>query len=91
MALTVTLDLPPDVEKRLRRQTTDLESDVRQAYALDLFRRGVISHFELSALLGLDRFETDSLLKRHKIFEGSLSMADIEGDHLTLERLTRRP
>ena len=58
-----------------------------EAYLLELFRRGQISHYELSQALGLDRFETDAYLKQHKIFEGSLTMEDLEQDRQTLERV----
>ena len=87
MPLKVTLDLPPEVEEKLRRETPNLDADVNEAYALELFRRGQISHFELSQVLGLDRFETDAWLKRHKVFEGSLTMADLEADRQTLRRV----
>ena len=30
MALNVTLDLPPDVEEKLRRETPNLDADVRE-------------------------------------------------------------
>jgi predicted HTH domain antitoxin len=87
MALRVTLDLPADVEERLRRDTPNLDADVKEAYALELFRRGKVSHYELSRMLGLDRFETDAYLKRHNVFEGSPTMADLEADRETLERV----
>jgi len=87
MALRVTLDLPADVEERLRRENPNLDADVKEAYALELFRRGKVSHYELSRMLGLDRFETDAYLKRHNVFEGSLTMADLEADRETLERV----
>lgn len=87
MPLKVTLDLPPEVEEKLRRETPNLDADVKEAYALELFRRGQISHFELSQVLGLDRFETDAWLQRHKVFEGSLTMADLEADRQTLQRV----
>ena len=87
MSLTVKLDLPPDLEERLRRDTPDLDADVREAYTIELFRRGQLSHFELSKVLGLDRFETDAYLKRHRVFEGSLTMEDLEADRRTLDRL----
>jgi predicted HTH domain antitoxin len=93
MAVKVTLDLPPDVEERLRRETPNLDADVKEAYALELFRQGRLSHCELSRVLGLDRFETDAYLKQHNVFEGSLSMADLEADRQTLDRVmgkTRR-
>ncbi len=90
MALNVRLELPPDVEEKLRRQTTDLDADVKEAYVLELFRRGRLSHCELSHVLGLDRLETDAYLKRHNVFEGSLTMADLEDDRRTLSRVMNK-
>ncbi len=87
MPLNVTLDVPSDLEERLRRETPNLDADVKEAYALELFRRLRLSHYELSRVLGLDRFETDAWLKRHKVVEGSLTMADLEADRQTLDRV----
>ncbi|MBW3543610.1 MAG: UPF0175 family protein [Planctomycetes bacterium] len=87
MALQVTLDLPTDVEERLRRESATLDADVQEAFALELFRRGKLTHFELSRVLGLDRVETDALLKQRGIFEQSLTSEDVEQDRQTLERL----
>ena len=84
MSLTVTLNLPPDVEEKLRQDTPDLNNDVKEAYVLELFRRGTLCHYELSRILGLDRFETDAYLKRHNVFEGSLTLEDVEADLKTL-------
>jgi predicted HTH domain antitoxin len=84
MPLTVTLDWPADLEEKLRRETRDLDAEVKEAYALELFRRGKLSQYELSRILGLDRFETDAYLKRHNVFVGSLTMADLEADRRTL-------
>jgi predicted HTH domain antitoxin len=87
MSLNVTFDLPAEVEAKLRRETTNLDADVKEAYALELFRRGKLSHCELSLVLGLDRFETDAYLKRHNVFEGSLTMEDLQSDRQTLDRV----
>ena len=87
MSLTVRLNLPPDVEEKLRQETPDLDNDVKEAYALELFRRGKLSHYELSRVLGLDRFETDAYLKHHNVFEGSLTSEDLEADLNTLRDL----
>lgn len=87
MSLTVTLDLPPEIEKQLRAESTNLEADVKESYAVELFRRDKLTHYELSQVLGLDRFEADALLKRHHVTEGSLTMEDLEADKRTLERL----
>lgn len=87
MSLSVTFDLPSEVEDRVRAQTPNLNADVKEAYALELFRRGKLSHYELSLALDLDRFETDAYLKRHNVLEGSLTMEDLEEQYQTLEKL----
>ncbi|NLX98040.1 MAG: hypothetical protein GXY83_17905 [Rhodopirellula sp.] len=90
MPLSVTFDLPADVEDKLRREVRNLDADVKEAYALELFRRGKLSHWELSRVLNLDRFETDAYLKRRGTFEGSLTMADLEADRQTLDRILNK-
>ena len=90
MTLTIKLELPADVEQRLRRLTPDVDADAREAYAVELFRRGTLSHYELSAVLGLDRVETDALLKRYRVTEHSLTFDDLESDRATLDRVMNR-
>jgi len=85
MSLNVTINLPPELEERLREEIPDLSNDVKEAYVLELFRRGKLSHYELSKVLELDRFETDSYLKRHNVYEGSLTMEDLAADYKTLQ------
>jgi hypothetical protein len=90
MSLNVTLNLPADIEEKLRREMPNLEADVTEIYALELFRRGKLSHFELSQVLGVDRLQTDAWLMSHNVFEGSLTMADLDADQQTLERLMQK-
>jgi predicted HTH domain antitoxin len=85
--MAVTIQFPADVEQRLRAQTPDLDTELKEAVALDLFRRGKLSHYELSKMLGLDRFETDAYLKRHNVVEGSLTMQDLDEQARTLDRV----
>jgi predicted HTH domain antitoxin len=85
--MAVTFKLPAEIEQRLRRENSDLDAEAREAYALELFRRGKLTHYELSRLLGLDRFETNAYLKRHNVFEGSPTSQDLEADRQTLERV----
>lgn len=87
MPLNVTLELPADLEEKLRRDNPNLAAEVKEAYALELFRQGKLSHYELSRVLGLDRLDTDAWLKRHRAFEGSLTMTDLEADRQTLDRV----
>ena len=90
MPFTVRFELPPDIEQRLRKETPDISKDVLEAFVLELFRRGKISHYELSRILGMDRIETDAYLKKHGVFEGSLSLKDLEADYQTLQNLNSK-
>jgi predicted HTH domain antitoxin len=85
--MAVTIQLPNDVEKRLRAECPDLDAEVKDAVALDFFRRGKLSHCEPSKLLGIDRFETNAYLKKRNVYEGSLTMEDLEADRQTLDNL----
>ena len=87
MCLYVSLNLPPEVEARVRREVSDLEGTARESLLLDLFRRGVLSHYELSQALGIDRFEMDAWLKAKNVYEGSLTAEDVEEDWRTIEHL----
>jgi predicted HTH domain antitoxin len=83
----VTIQLPDDVEQRLRAETPDLDARANEAVAIDLFRKGQLSHYELSKMLGLDRFDTDAYLKRHNVLEGSLTSEDLNEQAATLDRV----
>jgi len=74
----------------LRAQSPRLDADATETVALDLFRKGMLSHYELSRTLSLDRFETDAYLNRHYVFENSLTMEDLEADRQTLDSLFGR-
>ena len=87
MALTVTIELPAELERALRSADEDPGSCAKEALAVSLFRQGKLTHAELGHALGIDRFETDALLKRHQVAAGGLSLADLEMDHATLERV----
>lgn len=90
MSLTIHLNLPPDIEERLRSEGRDVSAEVKEAYVLDLFRRGGLTHVELSRALGLDRVETDAWLKQHRVIEGSLTMDDLNRDRTTLDEVMRK-
>jgi hypothetical protein len=60
---------------------------LEEALALDLFRRGKPSHYDLSKVLGLDRFETDTFLSCQSVIEGSLTMEDLDEQGRTLNKV----
>ena len=87
--MSITLDLPSDVERRLRKAIPNLDTEAREAVALDLFRKQSITHYELGQMLGLDRFQTDTLLKERQEFAQSLTLADVESDRQSIKELLR--
>ena len=85
--MPVTFDLPADIEKELRQKVSNLEGQAKEAFAIQLFRQGILNHFELSKTLGLDRFETDAVLKKYNVSEDLPTLEDLEADRQTLDRL----
>jgi hypothetical protein len=67
--MAVTVQLPTDLEARLRAQTPNLDAEAKEAMLVELYRQDKLSHCELSQALGLDRFATDGVLKKHKVTE----------------------
>jgi predicted HTH domain antitoxin len=91
MNVNISVSLPPDVEERLRTESGDLSTAAREAFTIELFRRGILTHRELGQSLGLDRFETDALLKRHQVTERALTHEDVDADVKSLNELLTHP
>jgi len=86
-AVPVTVELPKDIEEKLRQENPNLDAEATEACAVELFRQGKLNHFQLSRVLGVDRFETDAVLKRHHVEEKSLTSSDLEADRTTLREV----
>jgi len=78
--MSVTIQIPADVEQRLRAENPDLETTAREAMLVELYRQDKLSHHELSQALGLDRFATDGVLKRHGVTEDLPTALELEQD-----------
>ena len=78
--MAVTIELPPDVEQRLRAETPDLDCEAKEAMLVELYRQDKLSRYELSLALGLTRFETDAVLKQHNVIEDLPTPEELEED-----------
>jgi predicted HTH domain antitoxin len=87
--MAVTFQLEPLLEDQLRRDLGDLNSTAKEALLVSLYRQGKLSHHELSQELGLDRFATEAVLKKHNVTEDLPSVEELEADRQTLERLLK--
>ena len=67
--MAVTIQLPTDIESDLRRELGDLDQAAKEAMLVELYRQDKLTHHQLSLALGLDRFETDTILKKHNVTE----------------------
>ena len=84
--MTVTFQVPPELEQKIRSVNDDPGSQAKEAYALELYRQGVLDVYDLSRMLGIDKISATELLQRHRIYRGSITMEDLEADSQTLDR-----
>jgi predicted HTH domain antitoxin len=68
--MTISFEIPQDIEEQIRTNGTDLDGEARETYLVELYRQDRISHHQLTEALDLTRFETDGVLKRHKVSSG---------------------
>lgn len=78
--MAVTIQLPADVEQRLRAESSDLDAEAKEAMLVELYRQDKLSRYELSLALGLERFETDAVLKKHNVTEDLPTAEELEED-----------
>jgi predicted outer membrane protein len=86
MAIQITL--PANLEERLRADLGDLAAAGKEAMLVELYRQAKITHHELSQALGLSRFETDAVLKRHDVTEDLPMLEEHLADLDALRKLT---
>jgi predicted HTH domain antitoxin len=87
--MAVTIQLPADVEERLRADSPNLDSEAKEALLIELYRQDRLSHYELSQALGLDRFETDGVLKKYNVSLDLPTEAEIEKGLRRLREIAR--
>jgi predicted HTH domain antitoxin len=79
--MQVTIELPDDLADQIRRASGDVARRVLEAFAIDSYRSGKLSGWQVRQLLGLEtRFELDALLKRAGVFR-EYSAEELEGDY----------
>jgi predicted HTH domain antitoxin len=87
--MDVNFEISQDVAAQLRSAGADLNQTAKEFLLVESFRRGLVTHAQLAQALGLDRFETDELLQRHRIYEQGLTMEDLESDRRNLEQVLK--
>ncbi len=86
MQVDISLELPENVAAHLA-QEGDISSELKEAMGVELYRQEKITHFQLSQLLGVDRFETDGILKKHGVMI-ELTPEEFRNQVLSLREIT---
>ncbi len=88
--MTITFSLPQDIERLLAQEGRDLSLVTKEAALVELYRQEKISHGQLAQGLGLSRYETDAVLKRHGVTEDLITpeelSAQVEAVRTLLDR-----
>jgi predicted HTH domain antitoxin len=88
--MALTIELPADVEQRLRTENPDIDAEVKEAMLVELYRQDKLSRYELSLALGLNRFETDAVLKKRRVTEDLPTPEELEEDLRRARELLNR-
>ena len=86
--MAISFELPSMIEEQLRKELVDLDQVAKEAVLVELYRQEKLTHHELAVALGLDRFETEALLKRHRVTEDCLTLEGLDEQLATLRKLT---
>ncbi|MBV9036517.1 MAG: UPF0175 family protein [Acidobacteriaceae bacterium] len=77
--MTITLTLPDDIA-----QHPDPGREALEAVAIEGYRSGTLTAYETRLLLGFEtRYELDSFLKDHNVWEHAYSLEDLRQDRQT--------
>lgn len=88
--MVVQLQVPDDIAEKLVQKWTDLPRCALEALAVDAYREGVLTAYEVQRLLGLSsRWKTEEFLKRSGAHLG-YTREDLREDAATLERVLSR-
>lgn len=85
--MSITFDLPPELERDLRRQLGDIEQAAKEAALVELYRQLKLSHGQLANALGLSRDELNALLKKHNVTEDLITVDDFDEQMSSLRKL----
>ena len=84
--MSVTIELPEEIEQQLEMEWGNLPRRALEALALEGYRSGALTLAQLRRMLGFEtRMEADAFLKQHGVYL-EYSVEDLERDRETLER-----
>ena len=76
--MVVTIELPPEIERDIHNNLDNVDQVVKEAMLVELYRKDKISRRQLGEALGFCRYDTEALLKKHKVTEDFPTDAEYE-------------
>jgi hypothetical protein len=65
--MTISFELPQNIEQQVRTNGADLSFKAREAFLVEMYREQKITQHQLGEALGLDDYETDGVLNRYGV------------------------
>ena len=88
LRMQITLDIPDDMAGRLAAQGQDPARAALEALAIEGYRSGALSAYQMRRLLGFETgYELDGFLKAHNVWEHAYCLEDLNQDRQTLRQL----
>ena len=85
--MNLTVPIPDDIAQRLSKGGEDIARRALEAFVLQEYRAGRVTHPEMRRLLGFaTHVALDGVLKAHALYE-PYSVADFERERSDLDRL----
>ncbi len=82
------IQIPDDVAAEIQRNGDDLPRDVLEAYALEGYKSGRLSAYQVQEILGLETpMEVDGFLKSHGVYL-DYTEEDLQQDLATSRRIS---
>ena len=82
--MTISFELSRDIVQQIRTNGHDINDKAREAFLVEMYREHAISHRQLGEALGLERYETDGLLKRYNVGLG-MTLAEMRAEAEALQ------
>jgi predicted HTH domain antitoxin len=86
--MSITFELPQDVEKDLRKYFADLDQAAKEAFLVQSYREGRLSVGQIASVMGKGIIDTQAWLSERGA-PLNYSAADLEDDRMTLATLLR--
>jgi hypothetical protein len=87
--MSVSFELPPEIESVLRTSGVDPSREARELYLLELYRQDRISHAQLREALGVSFHEAERLIKEHGVGH-DMSVEEFEAGRELLRKARQR-